>query len=336
MNRVVIFLSKGIRTGKSGSAFFNREYPADLIFVGVFLAVSIGVIYLPFLNTSPLRFIFALPMVLFIPGYSIIAAVFPKDRDISLNERIAFSFGLSIAVVPLMGFVLNYSPWGIRLDPIIISLSVFTLVMILVAYYRRALLPPEQRFSMPFSEIAGTFKKELVPAGGSTADRLLSAAVILVILIAIITTIYVFTVPKQGEQYTEFFILDENRTTTHYPNLSMIGYNYPMYISVGNHEYRNVTYTIETWMLRTEFNNETNTSHIITMDPKDRLTFSLAHNETRILPYNLSFTGAGYDRAEFLLFNEVVPDFDVRGSDRISASYRNLHLWAVEKVEEDQ
>jgi hypothetical protein len=40
---------------------------------------------------------------------------------------------------------------------------------------------------------------------------------------------------------------------------------------------------------------------------------------------------------EFLLFNESVPGFNVTGSDRINASYRNLHLWVVEKhVEEDE
>jgi hypothetical protein len=40
---------------------------------------------------------------------------------------------------------------------------------------------------------------------------------------------------------------------------------------------------------------------------------------------------------DFLLFNESVPGFDVTGSDRINASYRNLQLWVIEKpVEEDE
>lgn len=331
---MAILLSEKTRVEKIYSAFFKHTYPADLILLGVVLAASIVVIYLPLLNTTPLRFVFALPLVLFIPGYSVIAALYPKDSDISLIERIALSFGLSIIVVPLIGFGLNITPWGIRLDPIILSLSVFTLVMILVAHYRRSLLPSEERFRMPFSEIAGAIRKELFPAGSSRVDRLFSITLTLVILIAIISTIYVFMVPKEGERYTEFFILDENRTTVNYPNMSIIGYNYPMYISVGNHEYRNVTYTIETWMLRTEFNNETNTSHIVTMDPNNRDTFTLTLSETTIIPYTLSIRKTGYDRVEFLLFNESVPGFDVTGSDRINASYRNLHLWAVE--EEDQ
>ncbi len=65
------------------------------------------------------------------------------------------------------------------------------------------------------------------------------------------------------------------------------------------------------------------------MDPHDHLSFTLAHNETTIIPYNLSIKKTGFDRLEFLLFNENVPGFEVTGSDRINASYRNLHLWVT-------
>ena len=62
------------------------------------------------------------------------------------------------------------------------------------------------------------------------------------------------------------------------------------------------------------------------MDPIDRLSLTVAHNETRIIPYNLSVKNIGYNRVEFLLFNDNVPGPEVTGSDRINASYRNLHL----------
>jgi len=38
------------------------------------------------------------------------AALFPGKDDLDGIERIALSFGLSIAVVPLMGLALNYTP----------------------------------------------------------------------------------------------------------------------------------------------------------------------------------------------------------------------------------
>jgi uncharacterized membrane protein len=90
------------------------------------------------------------PGILFLPGYCLIAALFPKYGDIDLIERIALSFGLSIAVVTLIALWLNFTPFGIRLDPILIALTVFSLVMILIAHFRRALLPSEERFKVPF------------------------------------------------------------------------------------------------------------------------------------------------------------------------------------------
>jgi uncharacterized membrane protein len=137
----------------------------------------------------------------------------------------------------------------------------------------------------------------------------------------------VIAVPKQGERFTEFFLLGENMTAAGYPDQILPEINYPLFIGIGNQEHRNVTYALETWYLRTESDTVTNTSRIIAMDPGERSAVTLAHNETRIVPYTLSVSQPGYDRVEFLLFNESVPGPDVTGSDRINASYRDLHLW---------
>ena len=99
-----------------------------------------------------------------------------------------------------------------------------------------------------------------------------------------------------------------------------------MYIGIGNHEYRNVNYSVETWMVRTEFENITNTSSIVAMEPVDQLSIPLAHNSTTLLPYNLSVKNTGYNQVIFLLFKESKPGPDVMGSDRIRASYRDLNM----------
>jgi uncharacterized membrane protein len=229
--------------------------------------------------------------------------------------------------VSLIGLGLNFTPWGIRLKPIVIALTLFTIVMILIAHYRRDLLPPEERFRIQFSAIAGTIREGIVPLEESGIDHFLSVVLALVIIIAIITTVYVIVAPKEGERFSEFYILNEKRMAANYPNQISPRITYPMFIGIGNQEHRNVTYSVETWYLRTEFDTVTNTSHIIAMDPGERLVLTLAHNETRIFPYNLSVNQTGYDRVDFLLFNESVPGSDVTGNDRINASYRDLHLW---------
>lgn len=56
---------------------------------------------------SALRAVIGLLLVLFIPGYAVSWAFFPKKKDVDLIERIALSFGLSIATIPLSIFFLN-------------------------------------------------------------------------------------------------------------------------------------------------------------------------------------------------------------------------------------
>jgi len=316
--------------GKIFSAFFKQDFPADLALAVVWLVAGIGAIYLPILNETPIRIVLALPVVLFIPGYCLIAALFPKEGDLGLIERIMLSIGVSIAVVPLIGLGLNFTQWGIRLDPIVISLTFFTYVMILVAIYQRAILPVEKRFRIPFSAIVGRISQEVIPPGERGVDRVLSVVLMLVMIAVVLGTVYVIVTPKEGgERFTEFYVLGEKQIAADYPDQIITGQDYPLYIGVGNYENRDMTYTIETWLLQTEFNNVTNISRIIAMDPNDHVSFTLAHNATTIIPYNLSLKKTGYDRVEFLLFNEGVPGLDVTGSDRINASYRDLHLWVT-------
>jgi uncharacterized membrane protein len=316
-----------IPADKKYSTFFDSEVPADLIFMTIWLAAGIIAIYLPVLNETPLRYVLSIPIVFFIPGYCLIAALFPKADDIDILERIALSIGLSIAVAPLIGLVLNYTPWGIRLEPVVISLTIFTLVMILIAHYRRALVPAEERFRTRVFSRVKSISDEIVPTAEKGIDRFLSICLVIVIIITIVTTAFVILFPNEGERFSEFFILSEKMTSSGYPDQLIPEVNYPLYIGLGNQEHRNVTYTVETWILRTEFDTATNTSHILTMDPGERLTLTLAQNETRIIPYNLSVRESGIDRIEFLLFNETVPGSEITGFDRIDASYRDLHLW---------
>jgi uncharacterized membrane protein len=313
------------------AAFFRNEFPADLTIVVVWLAASIVTIYFPILNETTLKVVLALPVVLFIPGYCLVAALFPKKNDISLIERIALSFGLSIAVVSLIGLGLNFTLLGIRLDSVVIALTMFIWVLVLIAHYRRAILPFEERFGVPFFEIAGTLRNAVLPKEGRRVDRLLTVVLTLLILASILIIVYVIVVPKEGERFTEFFILGENKTAADYPEMILPAENYPMYIGIENHEYRNITYTIETWGMIMEFDSMTNTSRIMAIDPLWQHSLTLTNNETTNIPYNLSVGKTGYNRVEFLLFNESVPGPEVSGWDRINASYHDLHLWVTDQ-----
>ncbi|MCX6689156.1 MAG: DUF1616 domain-containing protein [Methanoregula sp.] len=315
-----------------GEAFAISKIPIDLKIIFCWLVLTAIGIYLPPVNQTFLRILFGLPMVLFIPGYTLIAALFPGSKDIDGIERVALSFGLSIAVVPLIGLALNYTPWGIRLDPIVISLVIFTVAMSLAALYRRAQVPEEERFVVPFQAMQQSVKEEFFPAKTSRLDRVLSILLLLAIVAAVATTVYVIVVPKEGEKFTEFFILGEKKMAADYPTNLITGQNSSLYIGIGNHEYRNITYTVETYFMRMTLNETDNTSTVNAMTPISRFTVPVAHNQTVITPYSFMPKTTGYNRIEVLLFNDTVPGEQVQGMDRINQSYRDLHLWVTIKA----
>ena len=61
-----------------------------------------------------------------------------------------------------MGLVLNYTPWGIRLVPVVISICLFTMVMSVAAHLRRSALEQEVRFSVEFRQGLRAVRSELV------------------------------------------------------------------------------------------------------------------------------------------------------------------------------
>jgi hypothetical protein len=97
-------------------------------------------------NTYPLvfiRYVLGGIFILWLPGYTFIKALFPtelpfktSDRNLDIVERVVLSFGMSLALVPIVGLLLNYTPWGIRLTPITLSLAALTLTFATAAVIR--------------------------------------------------------------------------------------------------------------------------------------------------------------------------------------------------------
>ncbi len=301
--------------------------PADLAAAVGWTVLTLFSVYLPFVSETPLRILFGLPLVLFVPGYVLIAALFPRNDDLDWLERVALSFGLSIAVVPLLGLVLNYTPWGIRLDPVLAAVSLFVVAMAAIAVVRRLALPPENRLTVPARETLDAIRAELFAPGQSRLDRNLSILLVLSIVAAVGTTAFVIAVPKEGEHFSEFYLLGANGKAADYP--TAFGAGTPQWVTVGvsNHEYRNVTYTVETHAFNQSFDPATNTSSIDRTALLDSYRVTIPHNQTVERRVNFTVPDTGYNKIEFLLFNETVPAESVAGQARIDASERDLHLW---------
>lgn len=115
------------------------------ITVALTLAAVISVFSLPE-NAYPIiviRYVVGTVFILWLPGYAFIKALFPtklpiktSDKNLDTVERIALSIGTNLALVPIVGLFLNYTPWGIRLAPVTLGLTALTLIFATAAVVR--------------------------------------------------------------------------------------------------------------------------------------------------------------------------------------------------------
>jgi hypothetical protein len=105
-------------------------------------------------NAFPLvytRYVLGLIFVLWLPGYTFIKALFPQnlpfahalarsldtsEKSLDAIERIALSLGMSLALVPIVGLLLNYTPWRLGLTPIVLGLLALTTIFATAAIIR--------------------------------------------------------------------------------------------------------------------------------------------------------------------------------------------------------
>lgn len=109
----------------------------------VLLVIITTIIIIANLENTPIigniikytRYLFGSIFVLFLPGYSLIKALFPL-KEIENIERTALSIGMSLAIVAINALVLNFLPWGISTTPITLSLLGLTLTFSTIAVMR--------------------------------------------------------------------------------------------------------------------------------------------------------------------------------------------------------
>ncbi len=133
------------RNEKPRIAFFF-----DLIIILIFTSLNYLFVLVPPFNESFFRIPFSLPLLLFIPGYMLIAAMFPKKDELSAIERFTLSIGLAIAIFVFDGFAISVTPWRFRPNSIVISLTAITLLLMLFTIISRKLTSPENRYLIYF------------------------------------------------------------------------------------------------------------------------------------------------------------------------------------------
>jgi uncharacterized membrane protein len=175
---------------------------------------------------SIIRVILGLICLLFVPGYAIMAVFFPSKHEMDGAKRIALSIGMSIVVVILCGLILTRSPWGMRVDVILIGISGLAAICCAVAFWRRSNLPPDTGMQRHLAWLSPLMM-------GLWA------------VVAIAGLMYAATKLRAEESFTEFYILGPSDMAEGYPYEVSNEEPITLILGIVNHEQIDVQYSIE-------------------------------------------------------------------------------------------
>jgi uncharacterized membrane protein len=221
--------------------------------------LAILLVFSIFLIPSTLvRVILGLPFLLFFPGYTLTAALFVKKELKDNITRLALGCGMSVAVTALIGFCLNYTPWGVRLEPVVYIITIFIIIMSSIALIRRAYTQKRKNF---ISE----YNINLQGWGGSPLNKFLSFIFIVTLFSMIGILGYTVAMPKIGERFTDFYIIGKDGQSQ----------DYPKQYSINNGQITEVIYSDGT---------------IDTFNKEGQITLGIINHENQTVIYSIKMT----------------------------------------------
>lgn len=324
----------------------------DLVAVIAVVALINLVVVSPPLNGSLVQAVFGIVFVCFIPGYAFVAMLFPETgqlqpagesaepwalanrfvpfstdspRPINGIERVGLSFGVSIALVPLVMVGLSIFSVEVELLSAVSVISVVTGLCTAIAAVRRWRLPVERRFRVPIQEWFTTVEQST-----TGTDSLFEAGLNVALAIALLLSVGIFSyavvAPPSGEQFTDFYLLTETGegelVAASFPEALSPGEPARIHIAIENNEQETVEYFVIVQLQRVTSRGDGGVTNRIQLD---RFSTTLAQGESsiqeRVLTVSDELTGDNL-RLTFLLYKGSVPANPTRDT-----AYRSLHLW---------
>lgn len=188
----------------------KNKLPIGLLIIDILTIILVISVLL--IDSKVIRLILGIPFLLFFPGYTLIAALFPeKQEGMPGIERATLSFISSVVIVVFIGLGLNYTPWGIKLEPVAYSISVFILVVSIFAFFRNKV---SGKGFIAFTKI----RLDKPVWKDSLFNKILTLILIIAVGGSIIALGYTIAKPKMGEQFTDFYLLGNNGKAEYYPS----------------------------------------------------------------------------------------------------------------------
>lgn len=194
-------------------------------------------------------------LLLLLPGYAVVAAIFPKrrrgpisfdhgDSALSTVERIALSGGLSIVIAAFIGLVIAWSPLEYSSESAGLLITLLVILTGLVGTLRGHVSLIEYRpITLRMRELGRRSSRSTL-----SRDRAVSVALSLSIILALGSLSVALVMPNPGESFTGFSVLTETDdgfvAAAAYPENITQHESAAFELVIQNHESEQTSYTI--------------------------------------------------------------------------------------------
>jgi uncharacterized membrane protein len=298
---------------------------ADLVvLVGATALADLSLVTAP---STPVRLLPALPLFLLFPGYAVVSALFPKRRvgvagrrtGIDGVERLGLSFGVSLALLPVVGVVLLAAQTAVTTATVAAAHSTVVVLGAVVAAVRRAALPTADRFETPATGVVDAVRSNLLDA--PRRDVVANVAVLVAVLAAtsVVAAGVVAPLPRGG--YDTVSVLTEaddgSLVAADYPDSVATDESTTLVVSVENHRRAATDYTVVVQLQGVE------EGAVVRRAELDRFAVGIGAGETATRRHSVRPSFAGDDlRLTYLLYRGDPPDEPTRAN-----AAREVHLW---------
>ncbi|WP_164932809.1 DUF1616 domain-containing protein [Halorubrum amylolyticum] len=219
---------------------------------------------------SSIRVAIVLPILLFLPGYALMTALFPEKRinvpnaigrrapqnlttfllgedPIRLSPTIRFvlAVGGSVALLPLLGLLTSAVTGTITAKTAVVTLALFIFVATAVGTVRRLQTPIDDRYAPSFAGKVSLIKASV--SGQTRWESILNTTLGISLLVAVFTTGFVLTVPNDGESYSTAALYgtdDDELVLGNLPDEMTREQTEEVIFVVNNHHDQSVDYTV--------------------------------------------------------------------------------------------
>ncbi|QFU85050.1 DUF1616 domain-containing protein [Natronorubrum aibiense] len=309
--------------------------PIDLVGVTGFVAVATVLLAVVDVASPIVRGAVGFPLLFLAPGYVTVSILFPRaspvdtlestpllgqTRDVTDVERAALAFGLSVAILPLLGLAIAALSWGFTTSTVVGTVSGFAIVGVAVAAFRRFRVAPRDRYRFRLGRKLGAVRAALF-GSGSAAHTAVNVVLVVSLLLALTSVGYALVSPQQGEQYTSLQLLTEDESgdlvAGGTPSAVEPGGSIAFTTGIENQEGHEQEYTVviqEQWLEDGEVFDRTELQ---------RTEHSVSDGETLTVDRDVTPTAeSGTVRIAVLLYDGEVPDVPTADN-----AYRHGYFW---------